>query len=75
MVEEVADLDRNPRKAGAGRMLASRLQTLSLDDRAEKLAAFVPTQVLYDEALSATKVTLVKDEESDLVSLLILTDW
>ena len=37
-----------------------------MDQRAERLAKFVPGKVLYDEALSATKVTLVKDEESDL---------
>jgi len=37
--------------------------------RAEKLASFVPKTVLYDEALSATKVTLVRDEDTDLVSV------
>jgi len=47
-------------------MLANRLQGLSLDQRAEKLASFVPGKVLYDEALSATKVTMVKDAETDL---------
>lgn len=44
---------------------------MSLDLRAEKLASFVPKSVLYDEALSATKVELVKDEDTDLVSKLL----
>jgi len=30
------------------------------------LASLVPSRLLYDEALSATQVTLVKDEETDL---------
>ena len=50
-------------------MLAQRLGGLSLEERSNKLAAMVPGKVLYDEALSATKVTMVKDEETDLVSL------
>lgn len=37
-----------------------------MDERAEKLAGFVPKKTLYDEALSATQVTLVRDEETDL---------
>lgn len=55
-------------RARAGQMLAQQLGSLSLDARANKLASFVPQTVLYDEALSATQVTLVKDEETDLVS-------
>lgn len=53
-------------RARAGQMLAQQLGSLSLDARANKLASFVPQTVLYDEALSATQVTLVKDEETDL---------
>ena len=64
MVE--ANPDQGGRRAGAGLLLAQRLQGLSLDQRAEKLASFVPGKLLYDEALSATQVTLVKDQETDL---------
>ena len=65
-------VEENPQgKAAMGMMLASKLQGLSLDARAEKLSSFVPKSVLYDEALSATQVTLVKDEETDLVSVLL----
>lgn len=53
-------------KEKLGMMLAERLSGLSLDQRAEKLSSFTPKSVLYDEALSATQVTLVKDEETDL---------
>jgi len=55
-------------RARAAQLLTQRLQGLSLDARAEKLSGFVPKSVLYDEALSATQVMLVKDEETDLVS-------
>ena len=66
---EANDEDRaNNARAGAGLMLAQRLQGLSLDERSERLAQFVPQKTLYDEALSATQVQLVKDEETDLVS-------
>ena len=54
------------RRAGAGLLLAQRLQGLSLGERTNKLASFTPSKLLYDEALSATQVTLVKDEETDL---------
>ena len=37
-----------------------------MDERAQRLASFVPGRLLYDEALSATQVTLVKDQETDL---------
>mmetsp|Transcript_23087 Transcript_23087/g.30731 ORF Transcript_23087/g.30731 Transcript_23087/m.30731 type:complete len:142 (-) Transcript_23087:818-1243(-) len=53
-------------RARAAQLLTQRLQGLSLDARAEKLSGFVPKSVLYDEALSATQVMLVKDEETDL---------
>ena len=61
---------KNTGRARAAQLLTHRLAGMSLDDRAEKLASFVPKSVLYDEALSATKVELVKDEETDLVSSL-----
>ena len=51
-------------------MLAQRLGGLSLEERCHKLGAMTHGKVLYDEALSATKVTMVKDEETDLVSLI-----
>ena len=54
------------RRAGAGLLLAQRLQGLSLDARANRLAGFTPGRLLYDEALSATQVTLVKDDKADL---------
>lgn len=47
-------------------MLAQRLGGLSLEERCHKLGAMTHGKVLYDEALSATKVTMVKDEETDL---------
>ena len=54
------------RRAGAGLMLAQRLQGLSLEDRTNRLAGFTPGRLIHDEALSATQVSLVKDEETDL---------
>lgn len=68
MVEANPNEQSNTGRTGAGLMLAQRLQGLSLDERATKLAGFVPKKTLYDEALSATQVTLVRDEETDLVS-------
>jgi len=55
-------------KLGAGLLLANRLKGMSLDLRVQRLNSFVTKCVLYDEALSATQVSLVKDEENDLVS-------
>ena len=54
------------RRAGAGLLLAQRLQGLNLEERTNRLAGFTPGKLLYDEALSATQVTLVKDDETDL---------
>ena len=42
MVEANDDDSANNTRAGAGLMLASRLQGLSLDERSERLAQFVP---------------------------------
>ena len=60
--------DNSGGRQGLGFILSQKLKGLSLDDRVAKLATFTPKSVLYDEALSATQVTLVKDEETDLVS-------
>ena len=68
---EAPDQEEGGPRARAINLLTQRLSGLSLDDRANKLAGFMPKSVLYDEALSATQVTLVKDEETDLVSYLI----
>lgn len=57
-------------RGAAAMLLTNKLQGMSLDDRASRLSSFVPKSVLYDEALSATKVELVKDEETDLVSFI-----
>ena len=46
-------------------ILANKFGSMSMDERTNALAAFVPKTIIYDVPLAATKVELLHDEDTN----------